>query len=185
MAENKSNLFNEIKNKTGKVDYDGDYGIVNPNSHASILARDDGNVVIASDSYTQFKLDKNASSVIQNSLSSISNSVTKEINSNDITINKHKFNNQLIDLTDFRNVNGNILGSIMINGTILVKTWEPNLEKWVLIRRPISTAMFSNRLNIPNTPEQLEVDLKIEDDVKNYYIDKQNNQDKQNNNKEK
>ena len=30
MAENKSNLFNEIKNKTGKVDYDGDYGIVNP-----------------------------------------------------------------------------------------------------------------------------------------------------------
>lgn len=45
--------------------------------------------------------------------------------------------------------------------------------------------MFSNRLNIPNTPEQLEVDLKIEDDVKNYYIDKQNNQDKQNNNKEK
>ena len=30
--------------------------------------------------------------------------------------------NQLIDLTDFREINGNILGNIMLNGTILVKT---------------------------------------------------------------
>lgn len=179
MSENKSNLFNEVKNKTGKVDYNGDYGIVNPTSHASILARDDGNIVLASDHYTQMKIDKNASAIIEKSLSASSSAVTKEINVNDITINKHKFNNQFIELTDFRNVNNNILGNMMINGTVLVKTWEPNLEKWVLIRRPISSAMFSNRLNIPNTPEQLEVNLNIEDDIKSYYIDKQNNKDKE------
>ena len=61
----------------------------------------------------------------------------------------------------------------MMNGTVLVKTWEPTLEKWVLIRRPIATTMFSSRLNIPSTPEQLEVDLNVMADIKKYYINKE------------
>ena len=60
----------------------------------------------------------------------------------------------------------------MLNGTVLVKTWEPTLEKWVLIRRPISTAMFSNRLNIPTSPEQFELDLNITEDIRQYYAKK-------------
>ena len=173
MTKNKSNLFNSIKNKTGAVDSQGDYGIINPNSGASIVARDDGNINLTSDEYTQIKIDKNSSAIIETSLSSSTNTVIKELNATDIKINKHKFNNQLIELTDFRNVNGNIMGNMMINGTVLVKTWEPNLEKWVLIRRPISTAMFSSRLNIPNTPEQLEIDLNVMEDIKKYYIEKE------------
>ena len=124
-------------------------------------------------------MDKNNSSIIQTSLSATTNTVIKEINATDIKINRHKFNNQLIDLTDFREVNGNILGNIMLNGTILVKTWEETLGKWVLIRRPISTAMFSNRLNIPNTPEQLEVDLDVMEDIKQYYINNNSNDNKE------
>lgn len=174
MAENKNNLFNNIKNKTGKADLTGDVGIVNPESGASIVAREDGNINLTADEYTQIKMDRSSSAILQTSLTSITNSVIKEVNATDIKVNNHKFNNQLIELTDFRNVNGNILGNIMMNGTVLVKTWEPNLEKWVLIRRPISTAMFSNRLNIPNTPEQLEVDLNVLEDIKKYYIEKEN-----------
>ena len=124
------------------------------------------------DNNWNFKLDKNGSGIIANSLSDTTNTVIKEINATDININKHKFNNQLIELTDFRNVNGNIIGSIMLNGTVLVKTWEPTLEKWVLIRRPISTAMFSNRLNIPTSPEQFELDLNITEDIRQYYAKK-------------
>lgn len=172
MAENKANLFNDVKNKTGQADLDGDVGFINPKSHSSIVIRDSGDINISIDEYTQVKLDKNSSAVIQNSLSSTTNAVTQEHNFNDLIFNKHKFNNQLIDLTDFREVNGNILGHIMLNGTILVKTWEPNLQKWVLIRRPISTAMFSNRLNLPNSPEQLELDLNVLEDIKKYYIER-------------
>ena len=172
MAENKANLFNDVKNKTGQADLDGDVGFINPKSHSSIVIRDSGDINISIDEYTQVKLDKNPSAVIQNSLSSTTNAVTQEHNFNDLIFNKHKFNNQLIDLTDFREVNGNILGHIMLNGTILVKTWEPNLQKWVLIRRPISTAMFSNRLNLPNSPEQLELDLNVLEDIKKYYIER-------------
>ena len=179
MSDNKSDLFNSVKNKTGKVDVTGDIGFINPVSHASIVARDDGNINLTSDEYTQFKMDKNNSSIIQTSLSATTNTVIKEINATDIKINRHKFNNQLIDLTDFREVNGNILGNIMLNGTILVKTWEKTLGKWVLIRRPISTVMFSNRLNIPNTPEQLEVDLDVMEDIKQYYINNNSNDNKE------
>ena len=174
MAENKSELFNNIKNKTGKADLTGDVGIVNPESNSGFVVREDGNINVAVNEYTQFKMDRDSSAIIQTSLASITNSVIKEINATDIKVNNHKFNNQLIELTDFRNVNGNILGNIMMNGTVLVKTWEPNLEKWVLIRRPISTAMFSNRLNVPNTPEQLEIDLNVLEDIKKYYIEKEN-----------
>lgn len=172
MADNKANLFNDIKNKTGQADIDGDVGFINPKSNSSVVARDNGDINISADEYTQIKLDKNSSAIIQNSLSSTTNAVTQEHNFNDLIFNKHKFNNQLIDLTDFREVNGNILGHIMLNGTILVKTWEPNLQKWVLIRRPISTSMFSNRLNIPNSPEQLELDLNVLEDIKKYYIER-------------
>lgn len=174
MSENKSDLFNSIKNKTGQPDLEGDVGIVNPDSGASIVARSDGNINIAADEFTQIKVDKNASAIISNSLSSTTNSVMKEVNARDISVNKHKFNNQLIELTDFRNVNGNIIGNMLMNGTVLVKTWEPSLEKWVLIRRPISTMMFSNRLNVPTSPEQLEVNLDVLEDIKKYYIEKEN-----------
>lgn len=173
MTTNKSNLFNEVKNKTGQPDLEGDIGIINSESKASIIVRDDGNINITADDYTQIKIDRNNSAIISNSLSSAENAVIKDINVRDININRHKFNNQLIELTDFRNVNDNIIGNMLINGTVLVKTWEPNLEKWVLIRRPISTMMFSNRLNIPSTPEQLEIDLNMSEDIKEYYIKKE------------
>ena len=122
MSDNKSDLFNSVKNKTGKVDVTGDIGFINPVSHASIVARDDGNINLTADEYTQLKMDKNSSSIIQTSISSITNSVIKEVNATDIKVNNHKLNNQLIELTDFRNVNGNIIGNIMLNGTVLVKT---------------------------------------------------------------
>ena len=65
------------------------------------------------------------------------------------------------------------MGSMMIDGTVLVKTWEHTLQKWVLIRRPISTPMFSNRLNLPTTPEQMEVNLNVLEDIRKYYIEKE------------
>lgn len=169
MSENKSDLFNTVKDKTSKVDASSDISMVNPTSEAAISIRDNGDINISSGDYVQYKIDKNNSSIIENSLSNVTNTVIKEINATDMNINKHKFNNQLIDLTDFRNVNGNIIGGMMFNGTVLVKTWEPTLERWVLIRRPISTAMFSNRLNIPSSPEQFELDLNVLEDIREYY----------------
>ena len=104
-------------------------------------------------------------------------SVVLDANIKDININRHKFNNQLVELSDFRDVNDNVIGGLMINGTVLVKTYEHTLGKWVLMRRPISTPMFSQRLNIPLPPEQMEVEnLDIMEDIVQHYINK--NKDK-------
>lgn len=120
--DNKSNLFNEVKNKTGQADIVGDVGIVNPKSNSSVIVRDDGNINLCIDEYTQMKMDKNMSNITQNSLSHNINSVIEEHNFKDLIANKHKFNNQLIELSDYRLVNNNIIGNLLMNGTVLVKT---------------------------------------------------------------
>ena len=172
-TKNKANLRNEVSSKTGKANSDLDWGFVHPESHSSILIGKDGNIRISAGRYAQIKSDADGC-ITTNSLMNHMSSVVLDANINDININRHKFNNQLIELSDFRNVNDNIIGGIMMNGTVLVKTYEHTLGKWVLMRRPISTPMFSQRLNIPLPPEQMEVDnLDIMDDIVQHYINKE------------
>lgn len=172
-TKNKSNLRNETSNKTGKANSDIDWGFVHPESGSAILIRKDGNISFSAGKYAQIKEDSDGCITI-NSLMNHLNAVVLDANVNDININRHKFNNQLIELSDFRNVNDNIIGGMMMDGTVLVKTYEHTLGKWVLMRRPISTPMFSQRLNIPLPPEQMEVDnLDIMDDIVKHYINKQ------------
>lgn len=170
---NKSNLRNDISDKTGKVNSEIDWGFVHPESKSAVLVRKDGNISLSAGKYAQIKEDADGCITV-NSLMSHVNSVVLDANINDININRHKLNNQLIELSDFRNVNDNIIGGLMMGGTVLVKTYEHTLGKWVLMRRPISTPMFSQRLNIALPPEQMEVDnLDIMDDIVQHYINKQ------------
>ena len=173
MAENKADLYNDNKAKYNKADIADDNGFVNQNTDSSVVSKSDGNNVMAAGKYAQIKMDKETGSIVTHSIQNKETAVIKELEAVDININRHKFNNQLIELTDFRNVNGNTMGSMMMDGTVLVKTWEHTLQKWVLIRRPISTTMFSNRLNLATTPEQMEVDLNILEDIRKYYIEKE------------
>lgn len=173
MADNKSDLYNESKSKYNKADIADDRGFINPNVKSSVVSKSDGNNVMAAGEYVQIKMDKEGGTLITQTLQDRTKTVIKEIEAVDINVNKHKFNNQLIELTDFRDVNGNTMGSMMIDGTILVKTWEHTLQKWVLMRRPISTPMFSNRLNLASTPEQMEVNLNVLEDIRQYYINKE------------
>lgn len=170
---NKSNLRNEVNDKTGKVNSEVDWGFVHPESGSAILVRKDGNISLSAGKYAQIKEDSDGCITV-NSLMQHVNSVVLDANINDININRHKFNNQLIELSDFRNINDNIIGGLMMNGTVLVKTYEHTLGKWVLMRRPISTPMFSQRLNIALPPEQMEVEnLDIMEDIVQHYINKQ------------
>lgn len=170
---NKANLRNEVNDQVGKINTDLDWGFVHPESKSAFFVRKDGNITLSSGKYAQIKEDIDGCISI-NSLMQKTNSVVLDANINDININRHKFNNQLIELSDFRNVNDNIIGGMMMNGTVLVKTYEHTLGKWVLMRRPISTPMFSQRLNLALPPEQMEVDnMDIMADIVQHYIDKQ------------
>ena len=58
------------------------------------------------------------------------------------------------------------IGNLTMSGTVLVKAWEPTLQKWVLIRRSIRTPIFSNLLNIPIVPDDMDIEDNIEDYIK-------------------
>lgn len=177
---NKADLWNKTSSKYNKADIADDRGFVNPDTDSAVVAKSDGNNVMAAGDYAQFKMDKETGTILTHAISEISTAVTKDMYVTDLNINKHKLNNQLIDLSDFRDVNGIVMGGINMNGTVLVKTYEQTLQKWVLIRRPISTPIFSQRLNLATTPEQMEVELKVLEDIRKYYIEKE----KSKNNKE-
>lgn len=170
---NKANLFNKVKKTVGKLDIADDAGHVNRDTKSGVVSKADGNNSITAGPYAQRKMDQETGTVIDQSIQHNESTVVKNLDVVDMNVNSHKFNNQFIDLADFRDVNGNVIGGLNINGTVLVKTYEHSLKKWVLIRRPYSAAMFSHRLNIPSVSKQMGIDMKEKiDNVSEYYIDK-------------
>ena len=82
------------------------------------------------------------------------------IRANNIFINRHKLNNKLYDYTDFKkglhssidkdevNQKSGIIGRFCLFGTVLTKAWEPNLKRYVMIRRLANMPMFSPELDM-------------------------------------
>ena len=84
----------------------------------------------------------------------------QDIRANNIFINRHKLNNKLYDYTDFKkglhssidkdeiNQKSGIIGRFCLLGTVLTKAWEPNLKRYVMIRRLTNMPMFSPELDM-------------------------------------
>ena len=85
------------------------------------------------------------------------------IDSGDYIFNNHKLNNKLYELADFKKVlNGysktpSIAGGLTMLGTVLVRAWEPNLKRYVLVRRLINIPMFSPAVGGLETPPGIKV----------------------------
>ena len=60
------------------------------------------------------------------------------------------------------------MGNLMMDATILVKAWEPTLEKYVLIRRPARFPIFSNILDAYMVDERLDIYVDMSEDLENY-----------------
>jgi hypothetical protein len=87
----------------------------------------------------------------------------------EVVLNNHKLNPQIYDLADMKQVYDDpdkAIGNLTMLGTVLVKAWEPNLKKYVLIRRQIRVPIFSPKLNIPDAPEFFGLDTDVTKEVK-------------------
>lgn len=154
-------------------------GIINSNTNSSISIGETGEIDLSSSAYANYKISSNG---LATETSIQSNTVTnhKNISTDAISINRHKLNPALWDLTDFKQLesgsNEKIVGNLNMTGTVLVKAWEPSLKKYVLIRRPIRMPIFSTTLNIPDTPENVKSDdlTGIEKDLMEYLLNKKN-----------
>ena len=168
-TKTKANLFSDAA-KTSTAVIGKDKGLINKNSQATVAIKGNGTTVVNSGIYAQYKCDQISGVTTEISLQSITNTVQKELNTSDLIINRHKLNTQLFELTNMKDVLGTSVGNLTVNSTVLVKAWEPTLEKYVLIRRPARFAVFGNLLDSYIVDDRLMFDENLNQDIIDYKI---------------
>lgn len=165
--KNFSTKLSDLENKAKNLNRMTEKGLINESIGSSAIVRDNGQINLTASTSSQYKLNPNGQSIEQ-TLESNTISVRKNFSVNELIINNHKLNPDLYELTDFKTrdiLPGQdvIIGNLCVYGSVLVKAWEPNLKRYVLIRRPIRVPMFSNKLNTPS----INSGLNINDPLKN------------------
>lgn len=152
------NIVGELKERAENADRSKEKGIVNDKTGGSILIDQSGNVTVAASKTVQYKMSYSQGQATEVSMQSNTITNRKNVQTDEIVVNKHKLNPQLWQLTDMKRVQGDptsAIGNLTICATVLVKAWEPTLERWVLIRRPVRTPIFSNILPMPDVPDAM------------------------------
>lgn len=162
-----STKLSDLENKAKNLNRMTEKGLINESIGSSAIVRDNGQINLTASTSSQYKLNPNGQSIEQ-TLESNTISVRKNFSVNELIINNHKLNPDLYELTDFKTrdiLPGQdvIIGNLCVYGSVLVKAWEPNLKRYVLIRRPVRMPMFSNKLNTPS----INSGLNINDPLKN------------------
>ncbi|RGQ08342.1 hypothetical protein DWZ11_00345 [Megamonas rupellensis] len=162
-----STKLSDLENKAKNLNRMTEKGLINESIGSSAIVRDNGQINLTASTSSQYKLNPNGQSIEQ-TLESNTISVRKNFSVNELIINNHKLNPDLYELTDFKTrdiLPGQdvIIGNLCVYGSVLVKAWEPNLKRYVLIRRPVRIPMFSNKLNTPS----INGGLNIDDPLKN------------------
>lgn len=161
----------EIQDLATNLSRMSEQGIVNEITGSAVVVRTDGQINLTPSKYAALRLNP-AGKVIDQSLESETISNRKKFTVDEIVINEHKLNPQLWELADMRAqkllINQNVtVGNLTIDGHVLVKAWEPNLKRYMLIRRPWRGPMFGPLLNVPEINTALQVDdpLKVNEDI--------------------
>lgn len=165
----------EYKEKGDYISRKNERAIINEHAHTSISLRDNGQINITAGEYSQYKLNHsgmNTEYAIESGL--IAN--RRNLSVDEIIINDHKFNNALYEYSDMKSVKlpGStepyLIGDFTVMGTVLVKAWESDLKRYMLIRRQARMPMFSPKLNLPEIHGALGINdpLKIGESIYAY-----------------
>ncbi|MBD8524015.1 hypothetical protein MKY88_24470 [Lysinibacillus sp. FSL R7-0073] len=157
-------LLQRIKERVKNLTRGKEKGIVHAKTKASFILRDNGDINTVASKLAQSKLSKGGAST-DVSTQSITVTNTKKITADEIIINNHKLNNMLYEYTDLKMVQNNeqkLVTGLSLETTVLTKSWEPDLGKYVMIRRPARFAMFSPELNVADVPKSLSINTDIE-----------------------
>lgn len=152
------NIVNELKERAENACRTDNKGFINDKTGGSIIIDEQGDVTIAASRTVQYKMKYSEGQATEVSMQSNTITNRKNLKADELIINNHKLNPQLWQMTDMKRLHGDPtsgVGGLTLCTTVLVKTWEPSLEKWVLIRRPLRTPLFSNLLPIPDVPETM------------------------------
>lgn len=146
-------------------------GIINEKTGSAVVVRSDGQINLTSGKYAQYKVSPMGRTT-EVSMESVTTTNRKKYVVDEFVVNEHKLNPQLWELSDFRTSKlltnqGAIVGDLCMMGSVLVKAWEPNLKRYVLIRRPWRGPVFGTTLNVAEINSALKIDdpLKLEEDI--------------------
>ena len=136
-------------------------GFVNEDTGSSIVLRANGEINLAASEQAQYKLNPNGEAT-EIAIESNTTANRKNFTIDEMVINEHKLNPALYELTDMREVEFPLgttgtVGNFTVLGTVLVKAWEPQLNRYMLIRRLCRLPMFSNTLNTPDIHKGIHV----------------------------
>ena len=158
-------------------------GIINRSTGSSVVLRQSGQINLSASKYSQYKLNPSGK-IMEESLESVTVTNRKKYSTDDIVINEHKMNPYMYELTDMKELSNHynnkmLVGNFTAFGTVLVKAWEPELKRYVLIRRLARMPMFSPVLNVPEISPGLDISdpLKVDHNIlakstKGYQVNK-------------
>lgn len=151
----------ELQDRAENLSRGTEPGLINEDTGASISVREDGGINISAGYFSQQKLSDNGRNIdISLESSTITNRKTYMLD--DMVINNHKLNPSLWEFTDFKTAvlqtnSEAVVGNFCLLGSVLVKAWEPNLKRYMLIRRPCRMPMFGNTINVQEIHPALKV----------------------------
>lgn len=151
-----SDLWELVNSNTVQATAGTDKGIIGTDG-ASDIIKGDNIKVTAAGMYTQRITNGDAGNITDESLQHNIKTVRANVSCSDLIVNNHKMNSYLYEITNMKKLKGTAIGNFTVSGTVLVKTYDPNLGKWVLIRRQVRVPMFSNLLDPYNIDERLDV----------------------------
>ena len=169
--ESNNPTLKELQKKSEHISRMTDKALINEKSGASVSVRENGQINLSAGMYAQYKLNPSGKS-IEHSMESITMTNRKRILADEIVVNEHKLNPRLYEFTDFKKVELTtnqeaLVGNFCVYGSVLVKAWEADLKRYVMIRRPARMPMFSPLLNLPKIMPELGITdpLEFEEDI--------------------
>ncbi len=169
--KNFSTSLKQIRDKADNLSRMSEQGIVNEITGSAVVVRKDGQINMTPSKYASVHMNPNGR-ITEQAMEKETIANRQKFTVDEILVNEHKLNPQLWELADMRAqkllINQNaIVGNLTLSGHVLVKAWEPNLKRYMLIRRPWRGPMFGPLLNVPeiNTAIKVNDPLKLNEDI--------------------
>ena len=165
-----SDLWEMINTGMSKAKGGKDKGTIGKGG-ASRIIKEDNVAVDSFGLYTQRIANGNNNSLTDISLQHNLKNVRTNFACSDFIINNHKLNSYMYEITNMKQLQDTAIGNFTVSGTVLVKTYDRELEKWVLVRRQVRVPVFSNLLDSYHIDERLGV-TDSNTKIQKYKIDK-------------
>ena len=154
-------LAARIKNDARYTNRNNDLSLVNKNNHLSYAIRD-GHMNLVANKLSSFKLDGRMGATQSTSREYEIKANRVKYYFDDMLFNGHKFNPVFYEYANYKqykdqNNNIHTVGGLCVSGSVMVRAWDEQLGRNMLIRRPARFPMFAPINNVPTIDPALHI----------------------------